>query len=68
MSKKLLMAAAILGLFLMTPKGLLAAHHSQAMADERDNDITVNPLGLILTFAMVALAVFLCGSAISLSL
>lgn len=34
----------------------------------QDQDLLHNPLGLILTFAMVALAVFLCGSAISLSL
>jgi hypothetical protein len=46
MSKRLALAMALTGLFLASPKGLLAARHTRVMEQERDNDITVNPLGL----------------------
>jgi hypothetical protein len=48
MPKKLALAAALIGLFLASPNGLHAARRMRAavVEDERDNDITVNPLGL----------------------
>ena len=48
MSKKMNLAVTVLGLFLAVPCGLFAARHAKApVEDERINDITVNPLGLV---------------------